>query len=79
MMTQHEIEKKLIKMESMVSDIHAMLMMVGVRSNQVCWAQYDRALQAFIDGDPKPLKNYIERGGVVPTAAEAEEHHKHAA
>lgn len=69
-MSPKEIERKIISIENMVSDIHAMMMTAGVRQDEINWPLFESVMDEFVKGNGKPLDRYIKRGGRIPSAEE---------
>jgi len=65
-MTEKELEKKLVKIESMVAEIHARLMMDAIKPGDINEVLFDKALSEWMNGNPKLLEQYLNQGGDVP-------------
>lgn len=74
MMTPKEMEREIINIRNMVSDIHALVMTAGVSKEAFNWPVFDAVLKEFVKGNDKPLDRYIRRGGRIPSATERAAH-----
>ena len=57
-------ERRLRRLESMVEEIHALLVMGRVSTPGD--AEYDLALEELAQGNNKPLAMFLRRGGKIP-------------
>ena len=63
-MSRQSTEERLNRMESMIQEIHAMLVMgQSVAPGE---AEYRIVVQEGLKGNTKPLAEYLKRGGRIP-------------
>lgn len=61
------IERRIQALETMVAEIHAVLVQ-GKPPAAPGLSDYRRAIEAMLDGNKKPLDDYLRRGGKIPKA-----------
>jgi len=62
-MTNREMERRLISLEQMISEIHALLIMGAKTNPEPSKAEFDRVCAATRRGDKSALPKYIKRYG----------------
>jgi hypothetical protein len=65
-MTEKELEDRLERIESMVSEMYTIMIMQQVKPGDANKMLYEKARDAFLDGNPKLFEQYIKQGGQVP-------------
>ena len=58
------IEQRIAIIEEMIIEIHSVLVM-GKTSPPPGLSEYRRAIEALVDGDKKPLADYMRNGGKI--------------